>query len=63
MLYCGDVEVCIMKASLNSAGVTGTLPERICSMDACDTAASSLWVEWVAVTVASSSWRSPRCIP
>ena len=29
MLYCGDVEVCIMNASLNSAGLTGTLPERI----------------------------------
>lgn len=28
MLYCGEVEVCIMKASLNNSGLTGTLPEQ-----------------------------------
>ncbi|MNZ87354.1 hypothetical protein D3C78_1062070 [compost metagenome] len=63
MLYCGEVEVCIMKASLNSAGLTGTLPERMWIIEACDSAASSLWVEWVTVTVASSACRSPRCMP
>ena len=50
MLYCGEVEVCIMNASLNKAGLTGTLPERIWIIEAWDSAANSLWVEWVTVT-------------
>ena len=34
MLYCGDVEVCIMNASLKSAGSTGTRPERMWIIEA-----------------------------
>ena len=53
MLYCGEVDVCIMNASLNNPGSTGTRPQRMWIIDACDSAARSLWVEWVAETVAS----------
>ncbi len=63
MLYCGEVEVCIMNASLNSAGSTGIRPERMWIIEACESAASSLCVECVTVTVASSGERRPRCMP
>ena len=63
MLYCGEVDVCIMNASLNSAGSTGIRPERMWIIEAWESAASSLWVECVTVTVASSGERLPRCIP
>ena len=63
MLYWGEVEVCIMNASLNSAGTTGTRPGRMWIIEAWDSAASSLCVECVTVTVASSGDRSPRCMP
>jgi hypothetical protein len=62
-LYCGEVDVYIMNDSLKSAGSTGMRPERMWIIEACESAASSLWVEWVAVTVASCGDRSPRCIP
>ena len=63
MLYWGDVEVCIMNASLKSAGSTGIRPERMWIIEACESAARSLCVECVTVTVASCGDRWPRCIP
>ena len=53
MPYCGEVEVCIMNASLKRA-----MSRRLscaCWMwiiEACDNAASSLCVEWVAKVIA-----------
>ena len=53
MPYCGEVEVCIMKASLKRA-----MSSRLFSacwtwiIEACDNAARSLCVEWVAKVIA-----------
>ena len=53
MPYCGEVEVCIMNASLKRA-----MSSRLFSpcwtwiIEACDRAASSLCVEWVAKVMA-----------
>ena len=63
MLYCGEVDVYIMNDSLKSAGSTGIRPGRMWIIDACESAASSLCVECVTVTVASSGERWPRCMP
>ncbi len=46
--YCGEVDVCIRNASLNmkrSSFSVCASSIRIC--DACDSPASSLWVDWV----------------
>ena len=53
MPYCGEVEVCIMKASLKRA-MSSRLFSPCCTwiIDACDHAASSLCVEWVAKVIA-----------
>ncbi len=49
--YCGEVELYIMKASLNSSlSTTSSLPFLTWIMDAWERAASSLWVDWVANT-------------
>ena len=52
MPYCGEVEVCIMKASLNRSWSMrrsgGKCRSRRCTIEAWDKAASSLWVDWVA---------------
>ncbi len=53
MPYCGEVEVCIMKASLKRA-MSSRLFSPCCTwiIDACDNAAKSLCVEWVAKVIA-----------
>jgi len=40
-----------MYDSLNRAWGIGLLPSRMCSSEAWESAASNLWVEWVAKTV------------
>ncbi len=53
--YSGDVVPCIISASLNRSCSTGARgPGRTCTMAPCDSAASSLWVDWVAKTVGRS---------
>ena len=55
MAYCGLVEVCIRKASLNTFSSRCSCSEswtRIC--EACDSPASTLWVDWVAKTIERS---------
>ena len=53
MPYCGEVEVCIMNASLKRAMSSVCVsPCWTWIIDACDSAASSLCVEWVAKVMA-----------
>jgi hypothetical protein len=53
--YSGDVVPCIISASLNRSCSTGARGAgRTCTMAPCDSAASSLWVDWVAKTVGRS---------
>ena len=64
MLYCGEVDACIMKDSLKSAWSSGRFPFLMWIIDACESAASSLWVEWVVMTVGRfSAGRSSLCMP
>ena len=53
MPYCGDVEVCIMNASLKRA-MSSRCVSPCCTwiIDDCDSAASSLCVDWVAKVMA-----------
>ena len=51
MGYSGDVEACSMYDSLKRECGIGLRPSRICSSEACDSAASSLCVECVAKIV------------
>ena len=53
MPYCGEVEVCIMKASLKRVMSSCCVsPCWMWIIEACDSAASSLCVEWVAKVMA-----------
>ncbi|MOA19028.1 hypothetical protein D3C78_1393800 [compost metagenome] len=62
--YSGLVEVCIMKASLKRPMSSWRVRLlRTCTMDACENAASSLWVEWVVKTMASCSRGLPLAMP
>ena len=64
MLYCGEVEPCIMYDSLNSAGSILTVPPfRICSMEACEKAVSSLWVDCEQKIGGSSGFTGPSAMP
>ncbi|MNV85870.1 hypothetical protein D3C71_1798540 [compost metagenome] len=53
-----------MKASLKRPMSSLRLRlSRTCTMDACENAASSLWVEWVVKTMASCSRGLPLAMP
>jgi hypothetical protein len=63
MLYCGEVEVCIMNASLNKAGSTGMRPQRTWIIDACERASEQL-VRGMGDRDGGVTRRSPpRCMP
>ena len=49
--YSGEVDACSMYDSLKRACGIGLRPSRMCRNEACDSAASSLWVECVAKIV------------
>ena len=53
--YSGEVEVCIMNPSLNRVKSIGARPCFTCTNDACESAASSLCVDWVAKIVGPAS--------
>ena len=55
MPYCGEIEVCIMNASLNNA-MSSSAVLAFCTwiIAACEKAASSLCEDWVAKVIACS---------
>ncbi len=51
IVYRGEVDACIMNDSLNRSCGMGLRPSRMWRNEACESAASSLWVECVAKMV------------
>ncbi len=57
----GEVEVSIMNASLNRGWSTDPVPCLTWSIEPCEKAARTLWVDWVAKIVGPAA--PARCIP